>query len=520
LAPDALREAVGPSLLTLTRREFVSPDRAELAGREAFRFRHQLIRDAAYQAIAKQSRAELHERFADWLEQALGARAAEYQTIIGYHLEQAVRYRRELDSADPALPELGRRAAEQLAAAGMAALDRADAPSAYNLLQRVITLVPDEAESIRWRLVASEAMIRVAPAHDTNQSLIETRELAMRLGDPRSAAVAEALRMHIRSAMGERIGDLVEECERIRAELIRLGDPAGAARAGLELAKAWFWSGRASDAIALAEQIKTAESTPARLRHETIGWQLPFEFWGPTPVRDALAEVDSVLADPDLPRLVVLRAGRSKCSLLAMLGQFDESRRVAEQMLAQHQEYGDRTLIGSLKGHFTGPARYLEGAFDEAAELGIESYELLMALGHSGFANTAAAGAARALVAAGRDAEAEVWAKRCLDIAAEDDPASASPALGALARVHANRGESDAAELADRAVALWEGADHLDLIADAHADRAEVFQALSRASDARSEVTVALELYERKGNVTSAGMARRRLESWEPSSAG
>jgi hypothetical protein len=43
---------------------------------------------------------------------------------------------------------------------------------------------------------------------------------------------------------------------------------------------------------------------------------------------------------------------------------------------------------------------------------------------------------------------------------------------------------------------------------------------LSRASDARSEVTVALELYERKGNVTSAGMARRRLESWETSSPG
>ncbi len=62
LAPESLRESVGPSLQTLTRREFVSPDRAELTGREAFRFRHQLIRDAAYQAIAKQSRAELHER--------------------------------------------------------------------------------------------------------------------------------------------------------------------------------------------------------------------------------------------------------------------------------------------------------------------------------------------------------------------------------------------------------------------------------------------------------------------------
>ena len=126
LAPETLQEAVGPSLQTLTRREFVAPDRAELAGREAYRFRHQLIRDAAYQAIAKQSRAELHERFANWLEKALGARIDEYRTIVGYHLEQAARYRRELDPTDPQLADLERRAIDQLGAAGTAALDRAD----------------------------------------------------------------------------------------------------------------------------------------------------------------------------------------------------------------------------------------------------------------------------------------------------------------------------------------------------------------------------------------------------------
>jgi tetratricopeptide (TPR) repeat protein len=184
-------------------------------------------------------------------------------------------------------------------------------------------------------------------------------------------------------------------------------------------------------------------------------------------------------------------------------------------MLAQHQEYGDRTLIGSLKGHFTGPARFLEGAFDEAAELGIESYELLMAVGHSGFANTSAAAAARALLAAGRDREAEEWAQRCLEIAAEDDPASASPALGVLARVHAARGERDAVDLANRAVALWEDKDHLDLMGDVWADRAEVFHMLARVADARAEMTAALDLYERKGNVTSSGVARRRLAEWE-----
>ena len=35
---------------------------------DAFTFRHILIRDAAYDALPKSERAELHERFADWLE--------------------------------------------------------------------------------------------------------------------------------------------------------------------------------------------------------------------------------------------------------------------------------------------------------------------------------------------------------------------------------------------------------------------------------------------------------------------
>ena len=110
LAPDNLRDAVGATLQTLTRREFVIPDRAELGGTEAFRFRHQLIRDAAYHAIAKQSRADLHERFAEWMAVSLADRLDEFRAILAYHLEQAARYRRELDATDPSLALLAERA--------------------------------------------------------------------------------------------------------------------------------------------------------------------------------------------------------------------------------------------------------------------------------------------------------------------------------------------------------------------------------------------------------------------------
>ncbi len=61
-------------LVALVRKELLRPDRAQLPGDDAFRFRHLLIRDAAYDALPKAVRADLHLRFADWLE-AHGRRA-------------------------------------------------------------------------------------------------------------------------------------------------------------------------------------------------------------------------------------------------------------------------------------------------------------------------------------------------------------------------------------------------------------------------------------------------------------
>ena len=81
-----------PGSPALVRRELIRPDRAQLAGEDAFRFRHLLIRDAAYDALPKAIRADLHARFADWLDEH-GQALVERDEIVGYHLEQAARYR-------------------------------------------------------------------------------------------------------------------------------------------------------------------------------------------------------------------------------------------------------------------------------------------------------------------------------------------------------------------------------------------------------------------------------------------
>ena len=106
LAPEETQ--VTTRLAALVRRQLVRPDRAQLAGDDGYRFRHLLIRDAAYDALPKAVRADLHTRFADWLEEH-GHALVERDEIVGYHLEQAARYQAELGQPDP---ELADRAAD------------------------------------------------------------------------------------------------------------------------------------------------------------------------------------------------------------------------------------------------------------------------------------------------------------------------------------------------------------------------------------------------------------------------
>ena len=96
LTPSAGRADVATQLMGLVRKELIRPDRRRDGGGDAYRFRHLLIRDAAYDSLPKLERAELHEQFADWLERTAGDRLAELDEITGYHLDQARSYRLDL----------------------------------------------------------------------------------------------------------------------------------------------------------------------------------------------------------------------------------------------------------------------------------------------------------------------------------------------------------------------------------------------------------------------------------------
>ena len=95
-------------------KELFAPDLPEGPFRERFRFRHMLIQRAAYLSIAKVRRADLHERFADWVEGATSGR----DELVGFHLEQAVRCRTEVGLAADRTRDLALRAGVLLGTAG------------------------------------------------------------------------------------------------------------------------------------------------------------------------------------------------------------------------------------------------------------------------------------------------------------------------------------------------------------------------------------------------------------------
>ena len=86
------------SLDALVARELLLPAPTEIAGEQAWRFRHALVRDAAYESTPKSTRARGHERVADWLA-SLGPRVPEADARIGTHLERAHRAAVELGRA-------------------------------------------------------------------------------------------------------------------------------------------------------------------------------------------------------------------------------------------------------------------------------------------------------------------------------------------------------------------------------------------------------------------------------------
>jgi class 3 adenylate cyclase/tetratricopeptide (TPR) repeat protein len=203
---------VTPRLAALVRKQLIRPDRQRFSGEDAFRFRHLLIRDAAYDALPKAMRAELHERFADWLEEH-GADLVELDEVLGYHLERAYGYRIELGPEDETerhragddMTGLGQRAAEALNRAGQRAMRLSANAQAAEHFSRAIAAVERLPETDERSRTEAELQLQLAIAlsalHGLGAPEVERaygRATQLMLG---SAATAEQFPIHFGLAL-------------------------------------------------------------------------------------------------------------------------------------------------------------------------------------------------------------------------------------------------------------------------------------------------------------------------------
>jgi class 3 adenylate cyclase/tetratricopeptide (TPR) repeat protein len=504
LAPEETQ--VTPRLAALVRRELIRPDTPQLAGEDGFRFRHLLIRDAAYYALPKTTRADLHERLVSWLEEH-GTDLVELDEILGYHLERASRYRAEL--AMPRNDELAAAARSRLTTAGGRAQLRADYGAAANLLERAVALVPPAELDLALETDLVDALFWGGKGGD-----------ALRRAD----SIADRA-----SAAGDQVSEL---CGRIQAGIIRMSlEPEGAAgrlaalveqalpvfeAAGDDLALYTACHGLAQvafergqmDAALEAYDRAAVHARQAGLPQEFLEWRASCRYYGTTSVPGLLSWLDE--HEPRVGRDHWLRMYRALA--LAMLGRFGDARPMLAETRAELAERGGGIRLAVTTGIESVDFELLAGDPAAAAELGAEGVRLFEDLEDESFLSTAAGSLARALYALDRLDEADAWAGRAAELGASEDAATQMMWRRIRAKVLARRGEpAEAERLAREAVAISDETDDLNAQGDAYDDLAEVLLLDGRTDQAAGALGEALERYGRKGNRVSAQRTKVRL---------
>jgi class 3 adenylate cyclase/predicted ATPase len=500
-------------LLRLVRKELVRPERSILPGDDAFRFRHILIRDAAYDSLPKVTRAALHERFARWVEeQAPGL--VEIDEIVGYHLEQAAGYLRELGLEEERASTLAERASRRLDAAARGALARDDPHAAANLLGRAAGLTRDDRARARMLAELAQACYDADDLRGAAESAAAAEELAGALGDAALAARAALARIRVELQV-EPSGSSAEalaETERAIAVLHRPEDADAQARGWNLHALILFYIGNTEQSRASYEQARAAAQRAGDRRLEDqASAGLPITAtYGPTPIPDAIRLCEELLTrvrDPFVRSLVLQKLSRIE----AHAGHLDQARASYAEARAIAVEYGlrlregvqvqDGALVEMAAGDYGTAERYLR-----------EGIAILAELGETGFRSTSVSELAEALLLQGRLDEAAAAAAEAQSLAQPDDWEPVSRALAVQGRVMALRGDAEGGlALLQEAVGRAEPTDFLEMRGDVQLALAEVARAANRPDDATAAATHALELYERKGHVIGAERARAFL---------
>jgi class 3 adenylate cyclase/tetratricopeptide (TPR) repeat protein len=493
--------------------------RTFLAGEPAFLFRHLLIRDVVYRGIPKRLRAELHERFAGWLEETASERTAEIAEVIGYHFEQACFYLRDLGRLGYEGETIVQRAASRLEEAGFRALARGDLFAAINLLQRAVALRHDD-DPARVRLLPElgAALTEAGMLSQAAEILAEARRLTVAAGDGRLEARAhiEELVLRLQVQAGRAMAEARQAGVRARRTFEAAEDELGLCRLAYLQGQVHWLEGRAAAAEEAWERAASHARRAGDQRRlaDILRWIPSAVLFGPTPAQAGIRrceEIRRLLRGNLRAQSEILPA---LGGLFAMTGRFEPARELLAETDAILEELGFTIHSAPEWAAFIA---LLAGDPAEAEGRLRAGYERLTSMGESQLLSTTAALLARAIYEQGRYDEAYGFTELSAKAAAAEDIVTQIAWRAVRARILAGQGRiGEGEKLAREAAGLAERTDLPSDRGDAFLDLAEVLRTSARLEEAEAAVRRAISLYERKGNLVGAEKARSLLAQLAP----
>jgi class 3 adenylate cyclase/tetratricopeptide (TPR) repeat protein len=514
LLPAEIRSDVGGHLQMLVRKELLRPDRAEFAGEDAFRFRHLLIRDATYDAMPKELRAELHQRFAAWLERAAADRVSEYEEILGFHLEQAYRFRVELAPPDNETRSLGARASERLSSASGRALARGDAPAAISLLDRAVEVLPADSPDLPKLLCDLGHALSDRGEFARAKAVLSDAKTAAEARDETALAAIALLRSTWLQLLagGGSVEEAKTKIEESALALERLGHEGGLAEAYSFLGTMLMWTGRCGDATGTLQRSVTLarQAGDDKIASRSLSWLLNNAIWGPMAVEDGLLLCERVAREAR-SRQLQGSASISQGVLLAMAGRWEESRAQIHTGRKLLEELGQHVTLAATRMAVARAELFVGDVAKSEEELRL-GYEVLEQMGEKAYLSTVAALLAAALCGQERYDEAERYAGEARRLGAKDDLTTQMYWRVAQAEVLASRGQvEEAFRLVQEAQDVIDPTDYTTDRAAALLSRATVENAAGSRDRARVALEQAVGLFEEKGDVTAAAHTRELI---------
>ena len=516
LVPAPHRAGLDVALRSLADRGLINPGRSEFRNEAAYRFDHILIRDATYSLIPKRVRGDLHERHATWLEQRADYELGEHEEVAGYHLEQALRCRLELEpAAQERHRDLAARGADHLGAAGRAAFARDDMPAAINLLERASALLPED-DPARGSLLPElgSALTESGRLGDAERVLDATVEAAAGRDDAVALAHATVARLFLRLQVNTEAGT-----HEVRERFESLLATFTAARDDLGLGRLWrlrglvHWieaqSAKADNAWEHAAE-HSRRAGDERGWSDALSWLASSAYIGPKPIEDAIARCESIRSQLGGHRRAQALVLDHLAAIRAMKGEVAAARRLIADSKAILSELG--MSMHTAVSHDEASVALAAGDAAGAEAALRAGYNRLMEMGEKALLADTAAMLAGVLYQQGRTKEAWGLTREAEDAASDDDLSAQVAWRGVRARLLALAGRMDEAKrLSTHAVELAARTDWLTDHADALLSHAEVLRAAGEAGAATRSIRDALALYERKGNEIGAQRAREAL---------